>query len=102
VDLSYSPIVPSAPKSAGQNSPAKAGIVPFEEALKKLEAIVSAMESDELPLESLLAKYEEGTRLARTCQEKLAEAELKIQQLEKTRTGEFKLKPFAATEGQGE
>jgi exodeoxyribonuclease VII small subunit len=67
---------------------------PFEEALKKLEAIVSAMESDDLPLETLLARYEEGTRLAEICQAKLAEAELKIQQLEKSAGGELKLKPF--------
>ena len=67
---------------------------PFEEALKKLETIVEAMESDDLPLETLLAKYEEGTKLAKICQTKLAEAELKIQQLEKTASGDMKLKPF--------
>ena len=66
---------------------------PFEEALKKLEAIVEAMESGDLPLESLLAKYEEGTKLAQICQSKLAEAELKIQQLERDASGELKLKP---------
>ena len=70
--------------------------MPFEEALKKLETIVEAMESDDLPLETLLAKYEEGTKLARLCQEKLAEAELKIQQLEQTASGELKLKPLSA------
>jgi exodeoxyribonuclease VII small subunit len=80
-------------KAAGPNSPAKAGL-PFEEALKKLEAIVEAMEGDDLPLESLVAKYEEGMKLAQVCQAKLAEAELKIQQLEKTAAGELKLKPF--------
>jgi len=79
-------------KSAGQNNPAKSP--PFEEALKKLEGIVEAMESDDLPLETLIARYEEGTRLAKVCQEKLAEAELKIQQLEKNAAGEIKLKPF--------
>ncbi len=52
------------------------------------------MESDDLPLESLLARYEEGTRLAKICQEKLAEADLKIQQLEKNAAGEMKLKPI--------
>jgi exodeoxyribonuclease VII small subunit len=92
----------SVPKNAGHNNPAKAVSLPFEEALKKLEAIVAAMESDDLPLEVLLAKYEEGTRLARTCQEKLAEAELKIQQLEKTASGELKLNPVAVTEGSEE
>jgi exodeoxyribonuclease VII small subunit len=53
------------------------------------------MESGDLPLETLLAKYEEGVRLAKVCQDKLAEAELKIQQLEKTATGEMKLNPLA-------
>ena len=53
------------------------------------------MESEDLPLETLLAKYEEGTSLARVCQEKLAEAEVKIQQLEKNAAGELKLKPLA-------
>ncbi len=65
----------------------------FEEALKKLEAIVTEMESDKLPLEALLARYEEGVKLARVCQGKLADAELKIQRLEKTVGGELTLKP---------
>ena len=84
--------MPNPSKGAGHNNPAKS--LPFEEALKKLEGIVEAMESDELPLETLLAKYEEGTRLVKICQEKLAEAELKIQQLEKDAVGELKLKPL--------
>ena len=92
----------SVAKNAGQNVPAKAAGLPFEEALKKLEAIVEAMESEELPLESLMAKYEEGTKLAKTCQETLAEAELKIQRLEQTAGGEMKLKPVAMAGGEGE
>ena len=75
--------------------------LPFEQALKKLEEIVEAMESQDLPLETLLARYEEGTRLARVCQEKLAEAEVKIQQLEKNSAGEFKLKPMHLSEEPG-
>lgn len=94
--------MPSTPKNAGQNTPAKAASLPFEEALKKLETIVAAMESEDLPLETLLAKYEEGTRLALACQEKLAEAELKIQRLEKSAAGEMKLKPLAVPEGSDE
>jgi len=90
--------VASVAKNAGQNNPAKAGSLPFEEALKKLETIVEAMESEDLPLESLLAKYEEGTRLAKVCQEKLAEADLRIQQLDKNASGEMKLKPIAPEE----
>ena len=84
--------MPNAPKNAGPDSPAKAAALSFEAALKKLESIVETMESEDLPLEDLLARYEEGTRLARTCQEKLAEADLKIQQLEKNMAGEMRLK----------
>jgi len=86
----FSP-VPNQSKSAGQNLPAQHP--PFEEALQKLEAVVEAMEADDLPLETLLAKYEEGAKLVKICQAKLAEAELKIQQLEKNAAGELKLKP---------
>ena len=67
--------------------------VPFEEAMQKLETIVDAMESGELPLESLMTKFEEGTRLAKICQAKLAQAEVKIQQLEKNAAGELTLRP---------
>ena len=80
-------------KSARPGDAAKNGTVPFEEALKKLESIVETMESEELPLETLLARYEEGTKLAQICQAKLAEADLKIQQLEKNAAGELTLKP---------
>lgn len=70
--------------------------MPFETALKKLETIVEAMEEGELPLETLLARYEEGTCLVKACQAKLAEAELKIKKLEKTPAGEAVLKPVSA------
>jgi len=84
--------VPNHAKSAGPNHPAIE--LPFEAALQKLEAVVEAMEADDLPLETLLAQYEAGAKLVKICQEKLADAELKIQQLEKTAAGELKLKPF--------
>jgi exodeoxyribonuclease VII small subunit len=88
---------PPMSKPAKAADPAK-GNVPFEDALKKLEGVVDAMEADDLPLETLLARYEEGARLVKICQEKLAEAEVKIQQLEKTATGELKLKPLDLAE----
>jgi len=86
--------VPNPSKSGVPSQSAKAGL-PFEEALTKLETIVEAMESGDLTLESLLARYEEGMKLSKICQEKLADAELKIQQLEKTAAGELKLKPLS-------
>jgi exodeoxyribonuclease VII small subunit len=83
-------------KPARTTEAAKSSDLPFEEALKKLETIVEAMESGDLPLETLLAKYEEGSRLAQVCQAKLAEADLKIQQLEKTAAGELKLRTLSS------
>lgn len=74
--------------------------LPFEEAMKRLEAIVDAMESEDLPLESLLSRYEEGVKLARVCQAKIADAELKIEQLEKNAQGALVLKPVALNESE--
>jgi exodeoxyribonuclease VII small subunit len=87
--------VPNAPEHPGRKVAPDATSLPFEEAMKKLEGIVEQMESGDLPLDQLLARFEEGTRLARICQDKLADAELKVQQLEKTASGELKLKPLS-------
>jgi len=67
------------------------GKLPFEEGLKKLESIVEEMEGDDLPLEKLLERYEEGTRLVKDCQAKLENAELKIQKLQPNADGEDEL-----------
>ena len=83
----------SKPTKAAPTQTAGGKDLSFEEALKKLEGIVEAMESDELPLETLLARFEEGARLAKICQSKLTEAELKIQQLETNASGELTLQP---------
>lgn len=82
-------------KPAKAGDAAKTENLPFEDALKRLETIVEAMESEELPLETLLARFEEGSRLAKICQAKLADAELKIQKLEKSSAGEMALKPLS-------
>jgi len=76
--------------------------VSFEDALKKLESIVEAMENSDLPLETLLARFEEGAQLAQLCQNRLAEAEVKIQQLEKSAAGQFIVKPGALTDEPGQ
>ncbi len=67
----------------------------FEEALTRLEAIVSEMENEELPLEKMIERYKEGAKLARICQQRLIDAELKVQELEKRIGGEFNLKPLS-------
>ncbi len=62
----------------------------FEDALKKLEAIVRELEDGELSLESSLARYEQGVRLARFCSAKLEEAEKRIEMLQTDEDGEPK------------
>ena len=56
------------------------------------------MEAAELPLEDVLKRYEEGTRLVRFCSQKLDEAEKKIELLTKKADGSVKLEPFEADE----
>lgn len=53
----------------------------FEKSLNQLEKIVSQMESGELGLEESLAQFEKGITLARSCQDTLAKAELRVEQL---------------------
>ena len=67
----------------------------FEKALHKLEGIVESMEGEELPLEMLLQKYEEGMNLTGICQAKLVSAEQKIQKLEANEKGAKVLKPVS-------
>ena len=59
----------------------------FEAALTNLETIVESMESGDVPLDELLAKFEEGNKLLKICETRLKDAELKIEQLKKERDG---------------
>ena len=62
----------------------------FETALSELEAIVSQMESGQLPLEQSLAAYKRGTELLQFCQKSLAAIEQQIQILNEA----GKLQPY--------
>ena len=59
----------------------------FENALAQLESIVESMESGEVPLAELLAKFEEGNKLLKVCESRLKDAELKIELLKKQKEG---------------
>jgi len=67
----------------------------FETALKRLEAIVSAMESGEMDLDKMIASFEEGQKLLQFCSVKLNEVEKKIEAIVNAKTGaateEFRL-----------
>ena len=79
---------------------AKEAQLPFEAALEKLETIVESMESGEVPLADLLAKFEEGNRLLKICESRLKDAELKIEQLKKQKDGSIAFEKFE-TEREG-
>ena len=53
----------------------------FENSLKQLETLVARMEAGNMSLEESLKAFEEGVRLTRHCQETLAKAQQKVQQL---------------------
>jgi exodeoxyribonuclease VII small subunit len=53
----------------------------FEKSLQHLEKIVNNMESGELGLEESLEQFEQGIKLAKTCQDTLANAEIRVEQL---------------------
>lgn len=59
----------------------------FEEALRKLESIVSKLEDSEVTLEESIQLYEEGMKLSKYCSETLEDAVLRI---EKINTGSKK------------
>ncbi|MFC5921385.1 exodeoxyribonuclease VII small subunit [Neisseria weixii] len=71
----------------------KAAPKSFEEALKRLETLTQAMQSSDMPLEDTLAAYQEGNELVQYCQEKLAEAEQKLQVLDAGELKELNLDP---------
>ncbi len=74
----------------------------FEEALIKLEEVVSQLEQgDVLTLDESLQAFEEGIRLTRLCREKLDAAELRVQQLVEVHEDEFEVLPFEV-EDEGE
>jgi exodeoxyribonuclease VII small subunit len=70
----------------------------FEEALQKLETIVTQMEEGDLPLEETLKAFEEGVRLARFCASKLDEAERKVEKLMRDQAGKLQTTSFSEEE----
>lgn len=66
----------------------------FEKAVEKLEKIVEALEGGEIPLDEALKKYEDGVKLARLCNQKLAQAEKKIEVLTRQMNGKLAAEPF--------
>ncbi len=66
----------------------------FEEAMARLEEIITAMEQGEAPLEESLAQFEEGTKLLKQCTTMLEQAEQKVTKLTRSQDGSPREMPF--------
>lgn len=75
-----------------QNTP-QTDTLDFETALKQLQEVVSRMENEQQNLDASIADYEKGTRLAALCQQQLDAAQLKVEQLVKSKDG-FRFEPL--------
>ncbi len=75
--------------------------IKFEKAIEKLEQIVEDLEAGNIPLEEALKKYEEGVKLSRLCQQRLTQAEKKIEVLTRALDGNLKKEPFEFEEEGG-
>lgn len=67
----------------------------FETQLKDLETIVSQLEEGDLSLEESLVLFENGVKLSRECQNRLNEAERRIEVLLKDKDGKTALEAIA-------
>ncbi len=64
----------------------------YEAAMAELEALVSAMEAGQLPLDQLLDKYRRGAELLNACRARLDAVEQQVKVLE-----DGQLKPWVAS-----
>ncbi|HSE31744.1 MAG TPA: exodeoxyribonuclease VII small subunit [Pyrinomonadaceae bacterium] len=74
----------------------------FEASLEALERIVKQLEGGDLPLEKSLELFEQGIRLSRECQERLSQAERKIEVLLRDNQGRPVTAPLDKTRATNE
>jgi exodeoxyribonuclease VII small subunit len=72
----------------------------FESSLGELEKIVRKLEDGDLSLEESLKLFEDGVRLSRECQERLSQAERRIEILLKDESGNPFLQEIRADEAE--
>lgn len=66
----------------------------FEDTLERLQGLVRELEGGECSLEDSIRKFEEGMALARSCQDRLTQAEQKIEILLKADKNGLQTEPF--------
>jgi exodeoxyribonuclease VII small subunit len=70
----------------------------FDHGMAELEAIVARLETGDLPLEEALATFEAGIALVRTLNQRLTEAEARIELLSHDAQGAVRLRPVSDQE----
>ncbi len=60
----------------------------FSEMIARLEEIVAKLEKGDCELEESMSLFDEGTALAKICNQRLSDAQLKIRQLSEIDNGE--------------
>ncbi|MFN2529952.1 MAG: exodeoxyribonuclease VII small subunit [Pyrinomonadaceae bacterium] len=88
-------VEPAKPKNGEQEKT-------FEVSLHALEQIVQQLEDGELPLEKSLELFEQGVRLSRECQERLSQAERRIELLMRDNQGKPVTSPFESASSRNE
>ncbi|MCA0401751.1 MAG: exodeoxyribonuclease VII small subunit [Proteobacteria bacterium] len=63
------------------NMPPDIAALPFEQAMKELDTIVTELERGDVSLEKSIEKYERGEHLKKRCEALLAEAEMRINKI---------------------
>ena len=90
-------MAPSVTDPATMSTSEKPSIGGLEKSLEELEALVTRLESGDLPLEQALKEFERGVKLTRQCQSALQQAEQKVEILLK-KTEQAEPVPFEPNE----
>jgi exodeoxyribonuclease VII small subunit len=76
-------------------SKAQATEMTFEQAMERLDEIVSSMEGNRMPLEEMVSAYEEGSQLLKLCKGRLDHARHRVELItQRANSTEPELVPF--------
>ncbi len=70
----------------------------FEDALARLETIVTELEKGDLPLNDSLKMFEEGIKLSKTCLKMLDDAERKVEIMVQDKDGKKRVEAYSIEE----
>ena len=82
-------------KSSTESVTSDLSALSFEAAIKELETIVRGLEAGNADLDKAIQDYQRGTALKDHCLSKLAEAKLKVEQIQLKADGSTTTQPFA-------